>query len=29
MTDREQYTSGPATGAQVPKDGEKWTLILI
>src|SRR5258706_7065725 len=29
MTDREQYTSGPASGAQVRKDGEKWTLILV
>lgn len=29
MTDREQYTPGPATGAQVRKDGETWTLILI
>jgi hypothetical protein len=25
MTDREQYTPGPASGAQVRKDGEKWT----
>src|SRR5260370_21569383 len=29
MTDREQYTPGPASGAEVRKDGEKWTLILI
>ena len=28
MIDREQYTPGPASGAQVRKDGEKWTLIL-
>ncbi len=28
MTDREQYTPGPARGAQIRKDGEKWTLIL-
>ena len=28
MTDREQYTPGPASGARVRKDGEKWTLIL-
>jgi hypothetical protein len=28
MTDREQYRAGPASGAQVRKDGEKWTLIL-
>jgi hypothetical protein len=29
MTTREQYTPGPAGGAQVQKDGEKWTLILV
>ncbi|HEY1336831.1 MAG TPA: SRPBCC family protein, partial [Bryobacteraceae bacterium] len=29
MTDREQYTPGPAGGAKVQKDGEKWTLILV
>ena len=29
MTTREQYTPGPARGAQVRKDGEKWTLILV
>ena len=29
MTDREQYTPGPASGAQVRKVGEKWTLILV
>ena len=29
MTDREQYTPGPASGAQVRKDGERWTLILV
>jgi uncharacterized protein YndB with AHSA1/START domain len=29
MTDREQYIPGPASGAQVRKEGEKWTLILI
>jgi len=29
MTDREQYTPGPASGARVRKDGEKWTLILV
>jgi hypothetical protein len=28
MTDH-QYTPGPASGAQVRKDGEKWTLILV
>jgi uncharacterized protein YndB with AHSA1/START domain len=29
MTDRDQYAPGPAGGAQVRKDGEKWTLILV
>jgi uncharacterized protein YndB with AHSA1/START domain len=29
MTHREQYTPGPATGAQVRKEGAKWTLILV
>ena len=29
MTGRDQYTPGPASGAQVRKDGEKWTLILV
>ena len=29
MTDREQYTPGPASGAQVQKDGEKLTLVLV
>ena len=29
MIDREPYTPGPAGGAQVRKDGEKWTLILV
>jgi uncharacterized protein YndB with AHSA1/START domain len=29
VTDREQYTPGPASGAQVRKDGEKRTLILV
>ena len=29
MTDRDQYTPGPATCAEVKKDGEKWTLILV
>lgn len=29
MNDREQYEPGPARGAQVQKDGEKWTLILV
>jgi hypothetical protein len=29
MTDREAYAAGPADGAQVRKDGDKWTLILV
>jgi uncharacterized protein YndB with AHSA1/START domain len=29
MTEEEQYTPGPASGAQVRKGGEKWTLILV
>jgi uncharacterized protein YndB with AHSA1/START domain len=29
MTDHEQYAPGPASGAQIRKDGEKWTLILV
>jgi len=29
MTDHEQYAPGPASGAQVRKDGEKWALILV
>ena len=29
MTEREQYTPGPASGAQIRKEGEKWTLILV
>ncbi len=28
-TDRERYAPGPASGAQVRKDGEKWTLVLV
>jgi uncharacterized protein YndB with AHSA1/START domain len=26
---RAQYTPGPASGAQVQKDGERWTLVLV
>ncbi len=30
MSAREAYTPGPASGAQIRKDGEeKWTLILV
>ena len=29
MNYREQYTPGPAYGAQIQKDLEKWTLVLV
>jgi uncharacterized protein YndB with AHSA1/START domain len=29
MTRRDQYKPGPASGAEVRKDGEKWTLVLV
>jgi uncharacterized protein YndB with AHSA1/START domain len=29
MADREQYAPGPASGAQVRKEGNKWTLVLV
>jgi uncharacterized protein YndB with AHSA1/START domain len=29
MTDQAQYTPGPASGAHIQKDGEKWTLVLV
>jgi uncharacterized protein YndB with AHSA1/START domain len=29
MMHRDQYTPGPASGAQIRKGGEKWTLILV
>ena len=29
MSDREHYAPGPARGAEIRKDGEKWTLILV
>jgi Polyketide cyclase / dehydrase and lipid transport len=29
MSDREHYAPGPASGARIQKDGEKWTLILV
>jgi uncharacterized protein YndB with AHSA1/START domain len=29
MTDRAAYAPGPASGAQVRKDGATWTLILV
>jgi uncharacterized protein YndB with AHSA1/START domain len=29
MTDRAHYKPGPASGAQIRKDGETWTLVLV
>ena len=29
MTSAETYTPGPASGARIEKDGEKWTLVLV
>ena len=29
MSSRETYAPGRAAGAEVRKDGEKWTLILV
>jgi uncharacterized protein YndB with AHSA1/START domain len=29
MNNRDEYMPGPAVGAEVRKDGEKWTLILV
>ena len=29
MIEREEYTPGPASGARIQKEGEKWTLILV
>jgi Activator of Hsp90 ATPase homolog 1-like protein len=29
MTQQEPYMPGPASGAQIRKEGEKWTLILV
>jgi len=29
MSDREPYTPGPASGVQVRKDGENWTLVVV
>ena len=29
MIHRDQYTPGSAYGAQIQKDGEKWTLVLV
>lgn len=29
MTNRPQYSPGPAAGAEVKKEGERWTLVLV
>jgi uncharacterized protein YndB with AHSA1/START domain len=29
MSSRESYKPGPATGAEVRKDGDNWTLVLV
>src|ERR1043166_2058260 len=29
MTNREPYEPGPARAAQIQRDGEKWTLVLV
>jgi uncharacterized protein YndB with AHSA1/START domain len=29
MSSREKYAPGPATGAQVRKEGDRWTLVLV
>jgi uncharacterized protein YndB with AHSA1/START domain len=29
VTDRESYAPGPASGAEIQKDGENWTLVLV
>ena len=29
MSGRDAYMAGPATGAEVRKEGERWTLILV
>ncbi len=29
MSQRERYAPGPAAGAEVRKDGERWTLVLV
>jgi uncharacterized protein YndB with AHSA1/START domain len=29
MSGRDSYKPGPAAGAEVRKDGEKWTLVLV
>jgi uncharacterized protein YndB with AHSA1/START domain len=29
MSNRETYAPGPAAGAEVQKDGDRWTLVLV
>lgn len=29
MNDREKYAPGPAAGAEIRKDGDRWTLVLV
>jgi uncharacterized protein YndB with AHSA1/START domain len=29
MSNREQYLPGPAAGAEIRKDGDQWTLVLV
>ena len=29
MNNRDNYAPGPAAGAEIRKDGEKWTLVLV
>ena len=29
MSSREPYTPGPAAGAEIRKDGERWTLVVV
>ena len=29
MSERDEYSPGPAGGAEVQKDAEKWTLVLV
>ncbi len=29
MSSREQYTPGPAAGAEIRKDGSRWTLVVV
>ena len=29
MSARQQYAPGPASGARIEKNGEKWTLVLV